>query len=296
MATETNHWVDVLRVADARACAECALVLEACGIEYRSERVGFRYVLSVRSPDLAAAERELEGYLRENAGPRLRRPPLEMFGNAWPGLAVYAAVLLLVMLWAQNYAFGFNWLAAGRMDSARLLDGEWWRALTALSLHVDADHLFANLAFGAFFAYFLCRYVGGGVGWLGIVLSGGLGNFFNALLQSPGHRSIGASTAVFGALALLTANTWRRNWSKALPLRVRAAPLIAGIALLAYTGTGGANTDVGAHLWGFVSGLALGFALTFYPALRAPWIQRTAAAVAAASMALAWIAALAASA
>jgi hypothetical protein len=37
-----------------------------------------------------------------------------------------------------------------------------------------------------------------------------------------------------------------------------ASPLLGGLALLAFTGTGGENTDILAHLAGFVVGTALG--------------------------------------
>ena len=41
----------------------------------------------------------------------------------------------------------------------------------------------------------------------------------------------------------------------------RIGPIVGGIALLAYTGTGGDNTDIGAHLAGFVSGFVAGILL-----------------------------------
>jgi hypothetical protein len=40
------------------------------------------------------------------------------------------------------------------------------------------------------------------------------------------------------------------------------APLAAGLALLALYGAGGLNTDVGAHVSGFLAGLGFGFLAT----------------------------------
>jgi len=165
----------------------------------------------------------------------------------------------------HELAFGVDWLAVGRMDADRMLAGEWWRTVTALTLHVDTAHLLANAGFGALFCYFLGRYLGGGVGWIAIVLAGTLGNALNGWLEAPGHLSIGASTAVFGALGLLTAYTWRRGFPRGTSFRARVAPVVAGIALLAYTGTGGPNTDIGAHLTGFAMGFAIGFAVARAP-------------------------------
>jgi membrane associated rhomboid family serine protease len=42
----------------------------------------------------------------------------------------------------------------------------------------------------------------------------------------------------------------------------RYGPIVGGLALLMYTGTGGPNTDVGAHLFGFVCGFGAGYVLS----------------------------------
>jgi hypothetical protein len=70
----------------------------------------------------------------------------------------------------------------------------------------------------------------------------------------------------------------------------RTAPLIAGVALLAFTGTGGENTDVLAHLAGFIVGSATG-ALAARVRLPAPGrngVQWTAGFAAVAMIAMAW--------
>ena len=42
----------------------------------------------------------------------------------------------------------------------------------------------------------------------------------------------------------------------------RNGPIVGGLALLMYTGTGDENTDIGAHLFGFVCGFGGGMLLT----------------------------------
>ncbi len=130
--------------------------------------------------------------------------------------------------------------------------------MTALTLHADWLHLLGNLAIGGVFILRLARELGSGLAWSLLLASGALGNLINASLQPPDHRAIGASTAVFGAVGILAALSvvrYRRHLWKRWPL-----PLAAALALLALLGSAGEHTDLGAHLFGFAAGLALGAA------------------------------------
>jgi membrane associated rhomboid family serine protease len=182
------------------------------------------------------------------------------------------------------------------MQAGQVLAGEWWRPVTALTLHGDAAHLSANLFFGAVFGALAGMAVGGGVAWLAILVGGALGNALNALVQAPSHASIGASTAVFAALGLVVMHAFRyRHALPATPLR-RWSPLVGGVLLLAWTGTGGERTDVVAHLTGFLAGLALGAPVNGAPAawLRRRELQAGAGALAVALVVLCWARAFAA--
>jgi membrane associated rhomboid family serine protease len=97
---------------------------------------------------------------------------------------------------------------------------------------------------------------------------------------------------VFGALGLLTAHTWRRGIAQT-SWRARVAPLAAGIGLLAFTGTGGENTDIFAHLTGFIAGFCIGALLERVRPPRAASVQAVCGGAAAALVALAWIVAIA---
>jgi len=116
------------------------------------------------------------------------------------------------------------------------------------------------------------------------------------LIQPGRHLAIGASTSVFAALGLLAAYTWRRGFLRNTPWRMRIAPIIAGIGLLAFTGTGsgveGDNVDILAHLTGFIAGFGAGAALATVEIPREPDAQRTWGAITVATLVLAWITAL----
>ncbi|HEY8519546.1 MAG TPA: rhomboid family intramembrane serine protease [Gammaproteobacteria bacterium] len=284
-------WV-VVAVADERRSAELALVLAAKSIEYERVFTGRGWTLSVPAARAAEAAAEIAAYGEENR-PERPPPPIAEIGSGRAGVIAYWAVLLAVFAFNRRDLFGFDWLGAGRLEADAVRAGEWWRAVTALTLHVDLDHLASNLAFGAFFGLFVCRYLGNGLGLAAILLAGTLGNLVNGFVQPGVHRAIGASTAVFGALGLLSGYVWRRGLFRRLSWRARAAPIVAGIALLAYTGTGGENTDIFAHLFGFVAGTLLGAGLAAWSPPTGEAAQRAYAAAAAAALAVAWGVALA---
>ena len=139
--------------------------------------------------------------------------------------------------------------------------------MTALSLHADAAHVIGNAISGTIFGSAVSRRLGPGGALLGILLAGTFGNAANAIYHmADGHRSIGASTAVFGALGILAAIQTALIISKRHEPRRRAlgwtdilGPLVGGLALLGALGAGNdPKTDVSAHGFGFLAGLVIG--------------------------------------
>ena len=174
---------------------------------------------------------------------------------------------MLLFFGLQRYG-GEHWMDLGEVDADAILRGEVWRVFTALTLHADFGHLFANLATGLVFAWALLPLLGSGWTWMGMVLSGAAGNLLNAWChRGDGHLSIGASTAVFGGLGGLVgwqvvAALQARQSPRAHAFRTReiVLPLAAGLALLAYLGVGneGDHVDIMAHGLGMFSGTILG--------------------------------------
>ncbi|MCJ7539157.1 MAG: rhomboid family intramembrane serine protease [Desulfobacterales bacterium] len=144
-----------------------------------------------------------------------------------------------------------------------IMNGEIYRTVTSLMLHSDYPHLAGNIAGIGIFGTAVCSITGAGVGWLMILLSGILGNLANAALFRYGHISIGASTAVFGAVGILAAYQLCRK-IKIADQRMKAwLPIAGGLALLSFLGTG-LHSDLTAHLFGFVAGVCLGLIYALY--------------------------------
>jgi membrane associated rhomboid family serine protease len=248
----------VFRSPTRNACSERALVLAAIGITFRIRRDVSDYVLIVANQDVALALAELNTYASEN---RTEPPPataVPHLSTGWAGVYGYIAVVLIVDILDDRGALGAQWFEAGKTHAQSIMNGQWWRAVTALSLHVDSAHLIANVVVGAIFGLFAGQLLGSGVAWASILAAGTMGNLLNAVIQSPQHTSVGASTAVFGALGILAAYAWDRRRSAQTRRLARWTPLVGGAVLLCYLGAGGARTDVVAHLTGFCCGAALG--------------------------------------
>lgn len=275
------------------ACSERALVLESLRIPYEIVDDELSCVILVPAEVSAEAAEQLRRYDAENPPRRRRRPARIDYHNAIPGLVAYVVVLLGIGLLAANNVFDADWRGAGRVDGVLVRAGEWWRTITALTLHSGIRHLVGNILFGMLFGLFAGRLLGSGVAWLAIVLAATAGNLCNTLLLSPTHSSIGASTAVFAALGIVAGHVWRAKLMRQDHWPYRVGPIVGGLALLMYTGTGDAKTDVGAHLFGFVCGFATGILLVpLRGRLHLTSLQKSSAATAIAVVILAWIKAL----
>jgi membrane associated rhomboid family serine protease len=276
------------------ACLEYALVLEAKGVPYERIESDGGWLLVVAPPLAQAATDELTRYAAERAVRREAPAPFVPFVGSSMGAAAYGFVLILVAYCAGIELFGVDWLGAGALESKAGAAAEWWRAVTALTLHLDQEHLLGNLLFGIGIGVLAGRMFGPGCAWLGILLSGAAANFVDMLVSPVGHRAVGASTAVFAALGLLAGFGWGERHGLRERRFYRWAPLFAGVCLLALLGAGSEHVDVLGHLLGFVTGTAAGwiFARAGLPRTRSAAFQQWTGATAAALLGGAWFLAL----
>jgi membrane associated rhomboid family serine protease len=271
-------------LTDRRQAREWALVLQSQQIAYvlqhapaqplNDDGTVFRpagLVLTVDTQAYGRAVEAIDLYENENQDwppVEVRDRPRHEASFALP--TVFALLALFFFYVTGAAAAGSTWFSAGRAD-ARLLLSEPWRMITALTLHADAQHILGNALSGSIFGAMVTRRIGPGGAVLGILLSGVLGNAFNAIHHfGVGHRSIGASTAVFGAVGILAAVQTVIDWGRREQQgrrRFKAvdifAPIVGGLALLGSLGAGGGNTDVWAHGYGFAAGIVIGVALGF---------------------------------
>jgi rhomboid protease GluP len=237
----------------------CSLVLSASGIVFRLSRDKHGFTVWVAEEVYRRAQQCMQSYFSENRDAvsfQDRKGTLVSSGSVVSGMI---ASLLLLCIHAQVAGSGYeNQIMDQYGASARaILYGDFYRSVTSLMLHADMIHLVGNMAGIFIFGTAVCAVCGWGVGWLMILTSGIIGNLINAYMHETGHISIGASTAIFGAIGILSGYQLIRS-QRFYQRRFAAwAPLACGLALLGLLGSA-PHSDLAAHFFGFAAGIGMG--------------------------------------
>jgi membrane associated rhomboid family serine protease len=275
---DEEQWVDVARFPSLDEAQENALVALAMGEAIRVDHGEVPGEFELRVEPAAAPRVTAE--LREYAAEAEVKPPPPMVSSNWakhPAGAlhylVWAAVLLVVFRsQTQDPTLVDRYASSSIGLIAR---GEWWRPFTALFLHGDGGHILGNLASGAVFGALVSKSIGPWKGWAMILLAGMVGNVITSVVTYPDpFVSLGASTAVFGALGILSGIGLVENFREELrmPWMRVLAPLLAGLVLLGWLGGAepSAGVDVFGHVFGFSAGVLLGAACRYFDSGNAP--------------------------
>jgi len=181
----TADFQEVFRSLSRTACEERALVLTAVNIQGSICVDGTEWILGVEPSDALRALAHLHQYKMENVPAPPPPPAPRLHEHAWVGAVAYSLVLLGVALAISNGLWRPDAFEIGALDAARLQSGQWWRLWTALTLHVSAQHLFANLGGGVWFGILAARQLGAGTAWLLIVTGAALAKVFIAYVRAP---------------------------------------------------------------------------------------------------------------
>lgn len=266
--TPKNVFSETVLETDKEPVAfSCSLVLSSAGISHHLTQTSDNLKLTVTADDITEARAQITAYFQENKNwppkpadtsngfnPLLQPPTLLLIG----GLSLFYTV---TGPWADHSL----WFTKGAGDAEAILrGGEWYRLITALTLHANTTHLLGNCLLGGFLFHFFCRLTGNGLGLFSMLLTATLANLINVVLHGSNHRFVGFSTAVFSIIGML-AMLSRQNQKRTGYLRLM--PFMAGAALLAMLGSSGERTDLGAHFFGLCCGLAAGWLLMREPLL-----------------------------
>ncbi len=275
MSTDSEHSLRVTR--DQRLAEEWELVLLAQGLSPSlSRNLDGAIVLAVPEEDVDRSRAALLAYESEN--PAKLAEGHEPVGSADSFAASAVVGLFLLAFFSVTVLSNptMSWFERGSADAHQILNGELWRTVTALTLHADVAHALSNAFALALFLGAVSALLGTGLGCALILLAGAGGNLANAFLHGSPHVSVGASTAVFGAVGVLGGLGMVMRRTRAFSRRRAWLPVAAALALLGMLGTGGGRVDIWAHLFGLLVGGILGVLIALItprpPGLAIQWV------------------------
>lgn len=279
-----QQWQILLLVTgDCQLAEEWELVLLSQGLSPSLGRTADGFALSVYREELPAALASLAAYEREN--PRQPAERVESMAPAsWLVGATAGLTLLIFYSVTVQWLPALSWFVRGSADAQRIVQGELWRTVTALTLHADAAHVLSNALAVALFLSAVSSLADAGLAGALVLLAGAGGNLANAFLHGSSHVSVGASTAVFGAVGLLGSLAVKRRRRSTLSRWRDWLPVAAALALLGMLGSSGQRVDIWAHLLGLLVGTMLGIVVALVmqrpPERRIQWACGAAAAAA----------------
>ena len=240
----------------AHRAEEWATVLAASGIRHRLALAATGWAVVVAGNDSARASAALAAYDEENR--REVRVVAPAIGRDSLGLGVAVAALLLSFFALTGpRAAGGAWFDRGSASAARILQGEFWRTITAITLHADLAHVLGNVTACVVLVPPVSQALGPGTGLWVLLLSGAAGNALTALVHGAPYSSVGTSTLTFGAIGVLTAQALVARW-RGRPTRRRLwVVIVASLVLLAMLGTA-KGADILGHVFGLLAGAVLG--------------------------------------
>ena len=122
-----------------------SLVLLSQGISHRIERSEEGpFQIFVEPDKRRAAQFQIRLYHYENP-PRTENPPLPLKLSLQPLWVLAVPVVCTLLDFSDAFIQMHN---AGIADAGKILRGEWWRTITAMTLHGDGRHLAGNLVSG----------------------------------------------------------------------------------------------------------------------------------------------------
>lgn len=241
-------------------------LLASMGIEARVESDAHSgLAVCVDDADLDAAKRVIGDEIgsmssdeiarREDVGLVAPKAWLGRGAGAVLGVAAACVAVFVETLRGADAGSRSSLLRLGAIDSTRVADGDYWRLLSGIFLHFDANHLLSNLGVLAIVGPPLAHQIGALRFLVVFLVSGVGGNVASQLLMPTVALKGGASgaiTGVLGALGGLSLRPERRRRRKAW------VTLGAVAALYGFLVGFDVTSDNVAHLGGLAVGIVLG--------------------------------------
>jgi len=222
------------------------------------------YGLKVQHHDLLRAKEAIGRYQSENKGWKWHQP-LPVMGLRYDWSAWGWCLLLGVFAWlAWEIRPALQELGMLKSQEV-LMRGAWWQTVTAIMLHGDVAHLASNLSSGIILLGLCMGRFGTTPALMVALLCGVMGNWFSLWVHDVPYRGLGASGMIMGGLGMLgphALSVVRRDFRAGT--RLVLSGVLAVIMLFSLWGLS-PQSDVAAHLGGFLSGIVGGAILSLIP-------------------------------
>ena len=253
---ETQNNFAYIPAPNRKTAREYSLLLDSLSIPNNALFRWNSWQIEVNLNDYEKAKKEISEYEKHGRIEKIHNKFAHIRFQKVDWTIFCTTLILLVAFHVFIYEFDhLELIKAGRSSAAAITEGEFFRAVTALTLHGDYKHLFSNIFFGGIVLWALSTMTGTGFALLFALFTGFAGNAMNAFFYGSAHNSIGASTSVFGVIGVLAGLQFFDSFrEKKLG---RWIPFGAALGLLAMLGSS-EKSDVLAHLFGFFAGLPAG--------------------------------------
>jgi rhomboid protease GluP len=274
---EQSHESLILQVSDPSLLNTYSLVLSAANITHRIQYISPDHIeIYVAEKQQERALYELAAYDSEN----LNWPPSCEPDTFVPTFRAMSSVIIGCLIFIYGLTGDWHiksfWFQKGAGDSTAILNNfELYRLVTPLTLHADIVHLMGNCFLGGILLHFFFHLTGNGIGLFAMLITATIANLVNVIVHGPGHLFVGFSTAIFSVIGMLCTISFAMQ-TKRLTMHF-FMPLMSGLALLAFLGSSGERTDLGAHLFGLLCGLVSGnfVRLPLFITLRSSFLAQT---------------------
>jgi len=254
----------LIAVAEKGYAEETALVLASAGINsqlsFRKENPTSRWVIEVEAARLLEAQQ----LISEEDAPRPKALPEQLLGEKSSLAWIAGLISINMVVWWLLEQHGSSHDSAtllrfGAIRTLLLVDGEWWRTVNALFLHIGLKHLAGNMATLAVLGVLTLRAVGPGRLLFIYVVAGVMGNWASYFWNPSFAVKAGASGAILGLLGALSGVRLRQLFL--FPASSRYKLWHVPAMLIAFYGFVigiEPSVDHTAHIGGLLSGLLLG--------------------------------------
>ena len=217
--------------------------------------------IKVEEDHLYAAVKQIELYERENTFKNeiAALPPLRL---SLQPLWILLVPTIISVLSAEVYTLRIH----GINKASAVLQGDWFRTITAQTLHANSHHLASNLISG----YFILSLLSGRINLsrlaTPILITAAVANFGVAWTWKTNFNSLGFSTFVFAALSVMASIERRLLAPNTIGKFKRFEAFFSSLFIAIMMGLG-ENSDILAHFYGLFLGMFTGLALP------RPWVK-----------------------